>query len=123
MDAEAPHHNQACGRLGEEIAAEYLSEHGYEIIARNWRSRSGELDIIARTGRTVVAVEVKTRTGTRYGHPLEAITVRKTRRLKLLLREWSREHLATGTPLRVDAVGITLLETSSPQIDHLQGIL
>ena len=115
-------HNQALGARGETIAAAYLEGLGYRILERNWRTRSGELDLIARDGETLVAVEVKTRSGTGYGNPLEAITALKMHRLRRLLLEWVREAGARGTRLRVDAVGITVRPDGRPRIDHLRGI-
>ena len=81
--------NQTLGAQGEHIAAHYLVHTlGWRVIARNWRSgRHGELDLIAEDGGSIVAVEVKTRSGLGYGNPLEAITARKTARLRRLLLE------------------------------------
>lgn len=141
-------HNRTVGARGESIAAAYLEGLGYRIIERNWFSRYGELDIVAADGSTIVAVEVKTRTGLGYGHPLEAITQRKAARLRRLLLEWCRATGGAGSAavaadaadsvgsagpggvdtriwwelLRVDAVGIVLHPGSSPRIDHLRGI-
>jgi putative endonuclease len=74
-------HNQSLGKWGETIAADYLQENGYSIIARNWKSPYGELDIIARRMDTLSFVEVKTRTGRSYGWPEEAITLQKQEHL------------------------------------------
>src|SRR4051794_32590491 len=101
------------GELGERIAAEHLEHRGYEIVARNARTRHGELDLIAADDRALVFCEVKTRVaGGASGPagPLEAIGHQKQRRLRALACEW----LAT-TPerpwredLRFDAIGVTL---------------
>lgn len=116
-------HNRALGAQGEEIAARYLEHRGYRLLARNWRDgRRGELDLIARDGGSIVAVEVKTRSGTGYGHPLEAVTARKAGRLRRLLLSWARQNRPGAARLRVDAVGITLRPGEQPRIDHLQGI-
>ncbi|QIK62238.1 YraN family protein [Leucobacter viscericola] len=115
-------HNQQLGARGETIAAGYLEGLGFRILERNWRNSSGELDIIARDGGTLVAVEVKTRSGTGYGNPLEAITVQKMTRLRRLLLDWVRAAGMRGAELRVDAVGITLRGDERPRIDHLRGI-
>jgi putative endonuclease len=74
-------HNQSLGKWGETIAADYLQENGYSIIARNWKSPYGELDIIARRMDTLSFVEVKTRSGRSYGWPEEAITPQKQEHL------------------------------------------
>ncbi|RGE21541.1 YraN family protein [Leucobacter sp. wl10] len=116
-------HNQRLGSRGEAIAARYLEERGYRIIDRNWRTRHGELDLVVEDRGTLVAVEVKTRSGSGYGHPLEAITTRKAGRLKRLLLDWARVHDSHALGLRVDAVGITVHHDAAPRIDHLRGIL
>lgn len=142
-------HNRTVGARGEAIAAGYLEGIGYRILDRNWHSRYGELDLVVADGETLVAVEVKTRTGLGYGHPLQAITQRKADRLRRLLLDWCRTSAANGAApptragptgdtvqpgdtvapgrpwwaqLRVDAVGIVLRQGVSPSIDHLRGI-
>ena len=117
-----PNHNQRLGAHGEQIATEYLEQRGYKTLARNWNVSHGELDLIMRDGDWLVAVEVKTRSGTDYGHPLEAITPTKAKRLRKLLLIWVRETKPGLAYLRVDAVGITLRPGERPRIDHLQGI-
>lgn len=114
---------QELGRLGETVACDYLQSIGYEIIERNWRIRQGELDVIARRGDTVVAVEVKTRRGTNYGAPLEAIGYLKTRRIRGLLITWVRMNKPYCRRLRVDAIGITFRRNLRPRIEHIEGLL
>lgn len=116
-------HNRALGSHGEQIAASYLEGLGYRILDRNWRDgRRGELDIVARDGESVVAVEVKTRRGLDYGHPLEAVTAAKARRLRRLLLAWLRERDTRPNRLRIDAVGIVLRDGERPSIHHVRGI-
>jgi putative endonuclease len=74
----------ALGRLGEERAAARYRAHGYAVLARNWRCRHGEIDLICATGRTLVICEVKARSREAQGHPLEAVTPAKQRRLRRL---------------------------------------
>ncbi len=69
--------NQQLGFLGERIVARALHERGFDLVARNVRTRFGEVDLIVKKGRQVVFVEVKTRTSRRYGYPEEAITYKK----------------------------------------------
>lgn len=115
--------NRELGAQGEELAAQYLVSLGYRLLERNWRhGRAGELDLVMSDGQTVVAVEVKTRRGTGYGHPLEAITVAKASRLRRLLLAWVRDRRPRAARLRVDAVGIVLSPTDEPRITHLRGI-
>lgn len=116
-------HNQALGGRGEELAAQYLLDQGFHLIAKNWRCRYGEIDLIMRDGSTFVAVEVKTRSGLGYGSPFEAITAQKTARLRRLILEWARVHKIRGAALRVDAVAIILsTDSTAPRLDHLRNI-
>ena len=91
------------GVEGEERACRLLRDLGYLIVARNWRSRFGEIDVIAREGATVVFVEVKTRSGQAYGGPAAAIDARKRERIAatagLFLQETECE-----LPARFDVV-------------------
>lgn len=120
---KSPSHNQKLGARGEQLAASFLIEQGFRLIAQNWRCKYGELDLIMEDGETVVGVEVKTRSGMGYGAPLEAITARKAARLWRLLFEWNRTYGRHGTHLRVDAVGIVMGgRGSTPQINHLRAI-
>lgn len=119
----APSGKRTLGARGEMLAAEYLQGIGCEILARNWRfGRTGELDLVVREGDTVVAVEVKTRSGIGYGTPLEAITQSKAGRLRTLLLGWVRENRPGAARLRIDAVAVLLTADSAPRIEHLRGI-
>ncbi|WP_029149732.1 YraN family protein [Microbacterium indicum] len=117
-------HNTTLGAAGEERAARHLALAGYEVLDRNWRCAEGELDIVAARGRVLAIVEVKTRTSTRYGHPLEALDDEKVRRLWRLGHAWVRAHpeRARGLVMRVDAIAITGREPESARIEHLEGL-
>lgn len=78
------------GTAGEDRAAAWYQERGYRVVARNWRSRQGEIDLIAERAGTVVFCEVKARTGTGFGEPFEAVTRAKQLRLRRLAAEWLR---------------------------------
>ena len=79
-----------------DLVAAYLTGCGFAILDRNWRCRLGELDIVARDGGALAAVEVKARSGTAYGHPFEAVTEAKLHRLLLLGRAWAGARAGTG---------------------------
>lgn len=110
------------GERGELIAMQYLESIGCEVLARNWRCVHGELDLVVREGGTVVAVEVKTRRGLGFGHPLESITARKVARLRVLLTCWAEQERPHAQRLRVDGVGVLLLKNQAPSVEHLRGI-
>ena len=94
------------GTAGEERAAAWYEQHGYVVLARNWRCRDGELDLVVATRRTVVFVEVKTRRSARFGHPLEAVTPAKQARLRRLALAYLHETGTRARSLRFDVVAI-----------------
>ena len=108
------------GRTGEQLAVDHLIDQGFEIIERNWRCRDGEIDIVAREGRTTVVVEVKTRGGTGYGHPLEAITPVKLARLRRLAGAWCAAH-GPVTALRIDAIAV-VARRAGIEIEHVRQV-
>ena len=85
---------RALGARGEDRAAAWYVAQGYEVLARNWRCREGEIDLICAKDRRVVICEVKTRASAAFGHPAEAVTPAKARRLRVLATRW----LADGDP-------------------------
>ena len=97
---------QQLGLLGEEIACAELERLGYQILARRHRSRFGEIDLIADDAGTVVFVEVKTKTDSRFGHPAEMVTARKQRRLVSMAEEYASGHALHSTPCRFDVVAV-----------------
>jgi putative endonuclease len=110
------------GRRGEDVAARWYEQHGYAVVERNWRCRIGELDLVLRLGDTTVFAEVKTRTSVAYGHPFEAITPQKARRLRRLAAEWCRQNEPGTGGIRVDAVAVVDAWSAAPQVEHLAGI-
>lgn len=82
---------RALGAAGEDAVAGWYRGRGYEVVDRNWRCRDGELDLVLRSGATVVFCEVKTRTTTAFGAPVEAVTATKRRRLRRLAGRWLAE--------------------------------
>ena len=110
------------GRHGEDLAAVYLAESGLQILGRNWRCPEGEIDIIALDGRTLAICEVKTRSGVRFGTPLEAVTRPKARRLRRLAVLWVRAHGLAFDQIRIDVVGILRTASGEFSIDHVRGV-
>ncbi|MEU9296600.1 YraN family protein [Streptomyces sp. NPDC048266] len=116
---------RALGRYGEELATRRLTAAGMHILARNWRcGRTGEIDIVARDGDTLVICEVKTRRLGSFEHPMAAVTPRKADRLRRLAACWLDRH-GTTAPLggiRIDLVGIVLPRRGAPVLTHAQGV-
>ena len=94
------------GRSGEDLACRALERLGYAIVARRFRVRGGELDIVARDGPVLVFVEVKTRAGRSFGDAAEAVTPVKQRRMTRLAGEYLTRHEVSGCPCRFDVVSI-----------------
>jgi len=114
----------ALGRRGEEIACAHLIEAGFRVVARNWRCSVGEIDIVARDGPELVIVEVKTRSSEAFGHPFEAITPAKLKRLNLLGAAWTAaQESGRRQVFRVDVVGILYPSSGEPTIEHLRAVV
>lgn len=114
--------NGAVGRHGEQVVARRLESDGWEVLARNWRTARGEVDIIAVDGDTAVAVEVKTRRSQVCGSPLEAVTPMKVARLRGLLAAWLSEQDRSFAAVRVDVVAVTLPASGAAQLEHVRGV-
>ncbi len=112
------------GALGEQLAVEHLESLGLRVLIRNWRCRYGELDVIAAddAARTVVFVEVKTRTSDQFGGVVQAVTPQKVRRLRRLAGLWLASQDRSWAGVRIDVVGVRIGRKRSPEITHLQGV-
>ena len=111
------------GEIGEIRACEFLSRKGLRILDRNWRIKSGEIDIVAEQDSIIVFVEVKTRRSSAFGHPLEAISIEKAARLQRLALAWLATHQRLGNEYRIDAIGMILGRSGELIIDHREAIL
>ena len=117
---------QRTGALAEELVATRLAAAGWEILARNARTRYGELDIVARDGPALVFVEVKAgRAGSAFGpeRPVLAVDTRKQRRVRKLAVAWMAERRGVRpySRIRFDAVGVTFDRTGRPvDIEHIR---
>lgn len=110
---------RSLGYLGERAAEKFLKRKGYKIVARGLRVRGGELDLVAVDGRTVVFVEVKTRSSHDAGTPAEAIDARKEARMTRAAMLYLKRHSLEGYSCRFDVVAITWRDQSKqPQIEH-----
>jgi putative endonuclease len=96
------------GDHGEDLAAAALKRQGYKILERNYVTPLGEIDLIARQGKTVVIVEVKTRKSARFGTPQESVSAAKQARLRRLAAYYLKDRRLTGAMVRFDVVAVTL---------------
>jgi putative endonuclease len=115
------------GRYGEAVAAAHLVAAGLTIVARNWRCREGEVDIIALDGDVLVVCEVKTRRGVGFGTPLDAVTPAKAARLRRLALRWLSDQRAVATEfaryteVRFDIVSVLRPLSGAMSVEHLRG--
>lgn len=107
------------GIRGERLAARYLEALGYEVVDRNYRFGRREVDLIVRRENVVAFVEVKTRAGDGYGHPLEAITALKRREVERVAIHWQRRNGTPRQQYRFDAVGVLMRRGTRPVIEHI----
>ncbi len=109
------------GAWGEEAACGYLEGHGFKIIERNFRTRFGELDIVAETGKYMVFVEVKTRKSARFAEAREYVTLSKQKKIIAAAEEWLQRHETKLQP-RFDVIEVYGEENSKlrPEINHIE---
>ena len=113
---------RALGAYGEAVAARHLVAQGLVLLDRNWRCEAGEIDLVLRDGRTLVVCEVKTRSSTAYGSPLEAVTEQKAARLRRLAARWLTEHGLRPDGVRLDLVGVLAVPGRTPELEHVRGV-
>ena len=114
----------AIGILGEKIARAHLRADGRRILACNFRApRGGEVDIVARDGRTLTFVEVKTRTSTEFGRPLDAVNTRKKQLMQRGANEWLRLLGTRNIPWRFDVVEVILHEGEKPYVNTVEHVV
>lgn len=111
---------QSLGILGEELACDTLARQGYVILARRYRTRLGEIDIVARDGATVVFVEVKTRQGGAFGDGAEAVGPRKQQRIGTMALLYLARHGLVDVPVRFDVVSVQVGEAGTRRVEVFQ---
>ncbi|MBF0511983.1 MAG: YraN family protein [Candidatus Omnitrophica bacterium] len=113
--------NQVLGKYGESLAREYLQKLGFKILEQNFRTRLGEIDLIAKDGQTVCFIEVKMRVSLKQGEPYEAITVSKIRKLSQMAMIYLKFKYHTLEILsRFDVISIVQGENQKPEIQHIK---
>lgn len=109
------------GRWGEQVAARFLVDGGWQIVDRNWRCRYGEIDLIVHDpyAGVLAFVEVKTRRSDAFGGPLAAIDHRKAARLRRLAGQWLQEHPHRAAQVRVDVIAVWYRADQVPLVQHV----
>lgn len=114
--------NQKLGKLGEDVASEYLRRQGYTILERNFRARYGEIDIIVLKDNVVVFVEVKTRGNDSFGTPEESVTPKKLREVIKTSEYFSSLNKHLPNSRRIDVIGIQFERNKPVYIKHTQNV-
>jgi putative endonuclease len=115
--------NGAVGSYGERVAARVLIDAGMVLLDRNWRDRTGELDIVARDGEVIVFCEVKTRRSDAFGTPAEAVGPAKARRLRRVAAAWFAAHPHLRGEARFDVVSVRPQPRGAAVIEHLRDVI
>jgi putative endonuclease len=85
---------------------QWYTANGFVVVDRNWRCRRGEIDLVARRGRTLVFCEVKTRSSVAFGSPAASVTMAKQRRIRVLAMQWLRDHPDVAGEIRFDVAAV-----------------
>lgn len=110
------------GRIGEQWACRYLEKKGWTLLERNWRTRIGELDIIARNQEQIIVVEVRTTRHNRFGLGFQSVNSRKQHQVRRLAAQYIQLKGLQDVPLRLDVISVLLSPSDRPiRLDHLEG--
>lgn len=116
--------NRQIGAFGEATIATYLQSRNFEIVDQNWRIKEGEIDLVATDQDQIIHfVEVKTRSSLAFGDPLEAIDLRKARRLQRLALAWLATNHQFGSEYFIDVAAVLLAADGTYTIDYRENIL
>jgi putative endonuclease len=112
------------GLLGEKLAGQYLEAHGYKIIETNYRSRDGEIDIVASRDDMLCFVEVRTKSSLNCGTPEESVTPGKKKKLVLTAQDYVQKHGVCESDWRIDFIGVELDGAGKPvRIEHIESAI
>ena len=111
------HENRLRGGAGEKIAESYLKKHGYRILARNFITDIGELDLVVTDDEYLIFVEVKSRTDESFGLPSEAVDLRKQRKIAMVASQYIKKNMLFGAPARFDVIEVRL---DGGEVNHIK---
>jgi len=108
------------GKTGEDKACRFLQRNGYLVVQTNYRTKCGEIDIIAKQGPVLVFIEVKTRRSRSFGSPLLAVTARKQRQISMVAQEYLSKNNLFDTDARFDVIGMSIDAADHVEIEHIE---
>ncbi|MEJ3717550.1 YraN family protein [Paenibacillus polymyxa] len=118
MKTRSKDQRKAKGAMGEEAAALFLENLGYRILERNWRCRSGEIDLIAKQEHILVFIEVRSRSSSKYGTPAESVTPRKITQVRQTAAVYLHMNGMGDAPIRFDMISVRLSDETAVVTDH-----
>lgn len=121
--SEAKDARRRFGDRGEDLAAAFFLTRGFRLVARNWRCRAGEIDLIVARGETLHFIEIKTRRTDDYGHPEEAITPRKIAHLRRAIETYLQAATVQPRNYQADALAISLIPGKPPDFHYIEDIM
>lgn len=113
--------NEIIGKMGEDLAQQYIQELGMKIIKRNFYCKFGEIDIIAKDQNELVFIEVKTRTNNKYGKPVDAVNFTKQKHLYYSIEYYLYSQKIKNTKIRIDVIEI-YINSGKESINHIKNI-
>jgi len=119
---EAKDARRRFGDRGEDLAAAFFMARGFSLVARNWRCRAGEIDLIMARGGRLHFIEIKTRRTTDYGHPEEAITPQKLQHLRRAIETYLQSAPVQPWAYQADALAIMLVPGGKPEFHYIENI-
>ena len=115
--------NKVFGSVGESCAVKLLTDHGYKIIEKNFRSRFGEIDIVTEKDQVIVFVEVKTKTGDGFGEPWEMVNQHKLKQIRMMGEAYLTKNGLTDRACRIDVIGVWLNRDSEvTKLEHWDNV-
>lgn len=110
-------YNRDKGESGERIAEKYLKDHGYRLIARNFKTDTGEIDLVVTDDEALVFVEVKARRSDEFGLPCEAVDLHKQRKINMVAGQFIKRNMFFGAPVRFDVIEVYL---DDARVNHIE---
>ncbi len=110
---------QKFGKTGEDLAETYLKQKGFTILERNYRTKIGEIDIIAKENTTVVFIEVKARSSSAYGSPKSAVDYRKQKKISMIASQYLKQNRTRNQRSRFDVVSVKQAPNEPAEIEHV----
>ena len=116
------YHRHILGKEGEDVAVQYLREHGYKILERNFSCRQGEIDIIGTDGQYIIFFEIKSRSNIKYGLPAESVTKKKIEHILKTAKYYLYKENIEERSIRIDVIEV-FIKNGTNEINHIKQVI